>query len=307
MASIGLQFRGFLRSLIDRCRFIYKSYRLILKGRNPIFLQYDIRSKARYGRGKPYGDGVNPHPKLYEVIGRDRAVYRRNLERLLKYSKYFQGIAIYPDEANPEQPAWLNGYVPELDAITLYGFIAEFNPQLYMEIGSGNSTKFARKAAKDFKFNTKIVSIDPFPRAYIDNICDEVIRSPLEDADISMFDRLDANDILFIDSSHYVFPNSDVVTVFMDILPRLKPGVLVHFHDISIPYDYPNEQINAYYSEQYMLAAYILAEGNKFDILQPNAFISNETDLHNLTVPLWTKIGLTDHFISGCSFWIRMK
>lgn len=296
-----------MKKLIDKMRLFYKVNRAIFKNKLPIFLQYNIQFKARYGQGKPYGNGTNPHPELYEKMKLSKKAYKENLLYILKYSKSYERIPIHSISNKPQEPFWINGYLPALDAITLYGFIALFKPSIYLEIGSGNSTKFARRAINEMGLSTKIISIDPSPRSEIDNICDEVIRSHLEDIDLNIIDSLKTNDILFFDSSHYVFANSDVVIAFLEILPRLKPGIIVHFHDIFLPYDYPDEQINTYYSEQYMLAAYILAEGKNFVIIQPNAFITNENDLHSMTIPLWAKLGLSAHFISGCSFWIKMK
>jgi predicted O-methyltransferase YrrM len=294
-------------NILSKGPICYKVNRRILKNQIPIFLQYNVQLKTRYGQGKPYGDGNRPHCKLYELIGKYKDHYSENLQRILKYSKNFESIPIYSDKTRSEEPAWLNGYFPELDAITLYGFIALYKPKTYLEIGSGYSTKFAHKAIYDLDLDTKIISIDPSPRTEVYSICDKVMMMPLENVNLDIFNSLNANDILFIDSSHYVFPNSDVTTIFLDILPRLRPGVLVHFHDISLPFDYPNEQIKEYYSEQYILGAWILAEGNKFEIIQANTFVSNEPDLHELTLPLWDKTGLTDHFVSGSSFWIKMK
>jgi hypothetical protein len=300
-------FLKLITSVRDKGRLIVKLNSSLLRGRVPILVQYDLNLRTRYGRGKPYGGGDNPNPKLYNLIRRNEDQYRANLRRILQYTKYLEEIPIHHDKNNPTQPCWLNGFIPALDAITLYGFLSIFHPKIYLEVGSGNSTKFARKAIRDNSLKTKIISIDPLPRCEIDTICDEIIRKPLEDVDLGIFSRLNSNDILFMDGSDYVFPNSDVVALFLDILPRSSPGVIIHFHDIFLPFDYPNEQLEQYYSEQYILAAYLLAEGNKSEIIQANTFVSNQDDLHSLTIPLWTNIGLADHFISGCSFWIKMK
>src|SRR5690606_30946570 len=97
----------------------------------------------------------------------------------------------------------------------------------------------------------------------IDMICDNVFREPLEDVGLEIFDALGAGDILYIDNSHRAFMNSDVTVVFLDILPRLKPGVLVQIHDVTLPYDYPEVWIDRHYSEQYLLAAWLLARGTR--------------------------------------------
>jgi hypothetical protein len=140
----------------------------------------------------------------------------------------------------------------------LYSLLAQHNPRHYVEVGSGNSTKFARRAIRDHGLQTRITSIDPFPRAEIDSICDRVIREPVEHVALDTFDMLQPGDILFIDSSHRTFMNSDVTALSLDVLPRLPAGVIVEVHDITLPGDYPPQWTGRYYSEQYLLAAYLL-------------------------------------------------
>ncbi len=76
--------------------------------------------------------------------------------------------------------------------------------------------------------------------------------------DLALFRELQAGDVLFIDSSHRCFMNSDVTVLFLEVLPNLPPGVLVQVHDIFIPYDYPREWVERYYAEQYLLSCYLL-------------------------------------------------
>ena len=117
--------------------------------------------------------------------------------------------------------------------------------------GSGDAAKFARRAIQDHGLPTYLTSIDPQPRASIDRSCDRVVRSPLEEVD-QQFAELQAGDFLFIDSSHRTFTNSDVTILFMNLLPRLRDGVVVHLHDIFWPFDYPPEWNDRYSSEQYL-------------------------------------------------------
>ena len=197
--------------------------------------------------------------------------------------------------------------MPALDGVALYGFVATHKPNIYMEVGSGNSTKFARKAIVDHDLDTKIVSIDPCPRAEVNEICDEIIRKPVEEISLQIFDRLDKNDMLYVDNSHRVFMNSDATTIFLDVIPRLRSGVLVEIHDVTLPYDYPAEWVDRWYSEQYLLAAYILAKGDMFDIILPNTFISYDSELTGILAPLWEKEEMKNVETHGCSFWMRMK
>ena len=269
-----------------------------LPAQHPYYLEYPVTLNPRYGYGKP------PHPKLYEIIAGNRISYGHTLERFLSFKDYFLGIPL-ETPATSQQPCWINYWLSALDSVALFSLLGLNNPKRYFEIGSGYSTKFARRAVLDCRLRTKIISIDPYPRADIDHICDTIIRKPLEDVDLSIFDELEPGDILFVDGSHHCCMNSDVAVVFLDVLPRLKAGVFVEFHDIFLPYDYPPEW-KSYYSEQYLLAVYILAESNKFDIVLPNAFIHNDAELSSILTPLWDKTQ-TREFNDGLSFWIQTK
>lgn len=290
----------------------------------PIYLDYSLQPTPRYGWGKPL------HPQLYEILNRYRLNYENQLRALLAYQSYYLAIPKYPSPQASNQPAWINGSLPGLDAVALYGLIARYKPNRYFEIGLGNSTKFAKRAILDHHLTTRITAIDPYPMPQIETICDTLIPTPLEEVDLAIFDELDTGDILFIDSTHRVFMNSDVTIVFLDLLPRLRPGILVEFHDIALPLDYPPQWGEKYYSEQYLLAAYLLAEGPKFEIILPNAFISLDDHLRAVIAPLWQDsrlngiqqidllVKINDGFSDnpqlgdmidthGSSFWIRTK
>jgi len=152
-----------------------------------------------------------------------------------------------------------------------------------------------------------LISLDPEPRREIDRLCDEVIRERLETVDLDLFDHLEAGDILFIDGSHRCFMDSDVTVAFLDILPRLAPGVIVHFHDIFLPYDYPAAWGERYYSEQYLLACFLLAETKLFRILFPNWFIGRDAELTAVLDPLFTRPEMQGVEPRGGSFWLEIN
>lgn len=257
---------------------------------------------SRYGYGKP------PHKILYEMINKQRDNYHHRLDEILQLKNNLCEIPVYADEDAPDSgiPHWDNAWLPGLDAASLYSMITNGKPSTYLEIGSGHSTRFARRAVEDCDAQCRIISIDPKPRASIDAICDEVHRSPLENIDLSVFDSLKAGDILFVDSSHRVLMNSDVQVIFMEVLPLIKPGVIVHFHDIWLPNDYPQRWADRYYSEQYMLAALLLF-GDQYEIILPNRFITDDPELSTVLDPLWNLPQLEDVASHGGSFWIQRK
>lgn len=267
-----------------------------------LFLEYPVRFLPRYGEKKP------AHQILYKVINENRATYRGLLETFLKHSDYFFSIKDAAVEKEESLPAWNNGFLPGLDMISIYGMIAYYQPKNYIEIGSGNSTKIARKSIIDNHLQTKITSIDPFPRAQIDHLSDNVIRKPFEQFENleSIIDTLQENDILFIDNSHRVFPNSDAMVTFMELLPRLRKGVVVHIHDIYLPYDYPQFMCDRFYNEQYFLAAFLMANPTKYCTLLPNYFISEDGELSQILAPIWLHPNLQNVERHGGSFWLQI-
>jgi hypothetical protein len=258
-----------------------------------VTFEYDIDCKPRYW--------PEPHKRLYEIINRESARYQMHLQ---SFAKYAVDLAKIPREPRtPREPFWQNGFFGGLDAIALHGFVAEIKPRLYFEIGSGNSTKFARNAFSLHGIATRIVSLDRDPRAEIDALCDEVIRAPLEQVDMAVFDQLNSGDVLFYDGSHQVLANSDVTVFFMDVLPRLKPGVWVHVHDVFLPWDYPPEWTDRHYAEEYMLACWILAGSPRIQIELANYFVAHHPALMACLNPIYSLLpGLQDH---GGSFWMR--
>ncbi len=211
------------------------------------------------------------------------------------------------DETNINNPTWNNDFLPGLDIIGIYTMLALNNPQKYIEVGSGNSTKVAYKSIKDNSLSTKIISTDPMPRAEIDQLADEIIRKPFEEVDYKPILDLKENDVLFIDNSHRILPNSDAMVFFLEILPKLKKGVIVHIHDIYLPYDYPQFMCDRFYTEQYGLAMYLLANSKKYEPILPNYFIHKDKELNKIIEPFWQHSNLQDVEQHGGSFWLRIS
>lgn len=122
------------------------------------------------------------------------------LNKALSLKESIWTIKDSKNETDTTKPVWNNGFLPGLDIIGIYTLLTEFKPKKYIEIGSGNSTKVAYKAKKENNLDTKIISIDPMPRAEIDNLADVVIRKPFENIDLNILEELNENDILFVDN-----------------------------------------------------------------------------------------------------------
>ncbi len=278
-------------------------YRFLSPKFQSIHLDYKVTPKPRYGHGKP------AHPILFDIINSGRPLYKMLLESFLTYSEKFYKIKDSNKENCEEAPSWNNGFLPGLDIIGIYGIIAKYKPLKYVEIGSGNSTKVARKSIKENNLNTDIISIDPFPRANIDHLANVVIREPFENLPDNKFiiESLNENDILFIDNSHRVFSNSDAMICFLELFPFLKKGVIVHIHDVYLPFDYPQFMCDRFYNEQYMLAAYILANPEKYKPILPNYFISEDVELSRIISPIWEHPNMTNVERHGGSFWLQIS
>lgn len=289
--------RGFLPVLLN--------LRRLADGYQPIFLDYPVEAVPRYGYGKP------AHPELTRILAANDAAYAGLLTRFLGFSDSMHSISLRQPKESPE-PSWIHDWLDGLDTLTLYGFVAARKAALYLEVGSGYSTKVVRRAIKDQALGTRIVSIDPHPRAEIDGLCDEVVRQPLEKSELKIFDRLAAGDILFMDGSHRSFMNSDVTVFFLEILPRLRPGVLVHLHDVFLPFDYPpyweyRFYPHRYWSEQYLLAASLLAGHSNYQVVLPNHYISTTPPLAGILDSHWSDVRVKEVQRGGSSFWIQIR
>ncbi len=275
-------------------------YRFLSPKYQNLFLDYKVDFKPRYGHGK------SPHTELFSIIDSRRDSYKALLEKALGHKTSIWEIRDIKEETDPSKPTWNNGFLPGLDIIGIYTMLAEHKPSRYVEIGSGNSTKVAYKAKTELQTHSEIVSIDPMPRAEIDNLADRIVRKPFENIDFNILDELNENDILFVDNSHRILPNSDAMVFYLEILPRLKKGVVVHIHDIYLPYDYPQFMCDRFYSEQYGLAMYLLANPRKFEPLLPNYFISQDKELSQCIEPIWNHPRLKGVERHGGSFWLRI-
>ena len=263
-----------------------------------IVVDYPVVPRPRYGHGSP------PHPRLYEILNRNRDDYAELLTGFLDFQPDFAEIPLHAG-SDPMTPYWINGWLPALDTIALYALVVRTNPRHYFEIGSGNSTKFVRRAIERHGLRTTIISVDPVPRAECDVLCDEVVRQPLEDVDPQFFQRVTPGDIVFIDASHRSFTNSDTTAFFLDVLPTLPDETLVQIHDIYLPDDYPPQWNDRYYNEQYLLATWLLAGGHEYAVALPNYFVATDRALHSILDPLWSDPALAGVEQHGGSFWLR--
>jgi hypothetical protein len=207
--------------------------------------------------------------------------------------------------SNPHDFHLNNGTFDGTDALVLYCMIRHFRPARIIEVGSGFSSRVAALAAMR-NGNTQLICIEPHPPPLFEQMpgLTKLISKPVQEVGFECFSQLAPNDILFIDSSHVVCCGSDVNYLYLDVLPRLRPGVLVHSHDIFLPMEMPKEWIMNYcffWNEQYLLQAF-LACNSQFEVLFANAFMGTEhysemREAFPKSQPFW----------GGGSFWLRRK
>lgn len=262
-----------------------------------IELEYPVRPEPRWGYGKP------AHPELARIVEAGRHRYEKQLHSFVALVEELTKIEF---DAQGDEPRWINGYFQGLDAVSLYGFLVERKPATYLEVGAGHSTRFARRAISRHDLPTRIVSVDPSPRAALEGLSDVHVQTPLEDVDISLFEELTPDDLLVLDGSHRVFTNSDVTVAFMEILPRLPSGLLVYVDDVFLPWDYPPQMSDRWWSEQYLLAAWLLA-GDRLEVTLPNFWVCTEPALHRILAPLWDQFTWAAVPTNGTGFWMTIR
>lgn len=279
-----------------------------------------------------------PVPSLRSFNGKDWSASRRcsaidfdlprQIERLSREILPWAGEWNFPENNSGEklQFHFNNGYFERIDAEVAYSLVREYRPARIIEVGSGNTTLLLTAALRrnsEEGLPGKLTSIDPHPAPYVRAIPTEFLEQPVQQVSLDLFRTLEANDILFIDSSHVAGIDSDVTFEILTALPEIAPGVLIHFHDIFTPLDYPENFVKTnlcFWSEQYMLEAF-LSFNSAFEVLWTSSAMQRfHADILRAAFPGWegsyTRMPeeqrlwaptLDGTSVWPCSFWIRRK
>lgn len=191
------------------------------------------------------------------------------------------------------------------DAMVLAGFIAEAEPHLTLEVGSGWSTAMMLDTIDAANLSTQLTCVEPFPERLLEAVPNfrekhELIDSRLQDAQLDD-DFVSSVDLLLIDSSHVGKYRSDVLYELFELLPKLKSGTLVHIHDVFYPWEYPSEWLaeGRYWNEGYLLRA-LLMNSSRY------AIESWPSALRNLDAKRWDDELSSVLHLGGGSIWIRV-
>ena len=203
-----------------------------------------------------------------------------------------------------------NGPFSSGDAEYLYNIIRLYKPKKIIEVGSGNSTLMARNAinrnkSENQNYLCEHICIEPYQHPWLEKLDIEIVRNLVEDTERSLFLSLGENDILFIDSSHIIRPQGDVLVEYLEVMPLLRSGVLVHIHDIFTPKDYLDDWVKhrvRLWNEQYLLEAF-LTLNNEFRIIGSLNYLK-----HHYPLELSSKCPILAqqfNFREPGSFWLR--
>lgn len=273
---------GFVVDFLDRL--VFNARRAGIRGTHRIFgaVGFNIVKKKDYYSTLPVLSEIEQtrqrwdRPSLLTGLSLDVPGMRKLLSELAdRWEDEFTMQA--GDYLSNTQRGFGPGY-PEFDARTLYYFLREHKPGAYLEIGSGLSTYYASLAAARNAADGSPMSIscvEPYPFEALRTLPDfDLIEGFVQDVPLERFEALGAGDVLFIDSSHALKIDSDVAFLFLEVLPRLSPGVFVHIHDVHFPFNTPypadtwlfGERWPVYWNEA-MVVQTFLAFNSAFEVL----------------------------------------
>ncbi len=300
-------------------------------------LVFGLAQKRRFGspflHKYPLGHPMSPVPDLNGVRRRAGTIYRAGVTEIPGVNlnteaqlALLNALARYRRDMPPwEQPtsglrySFDNFFFTGADAILLYSLLRRFKPGRVVEIGSGFSSALMLDTRQAFpEIGTEFIFIEPYPGRLNTLIRDEdrqncaIIERPLQDVKLSYFTELSKNDMIFVDTSHQMKVGSEVLHIFFEIMPRLKPGVMIHFHDVFWPFEYPQEwvEVGRSWNESYGLRAF-LQYNDSFEILFFNSYLGN---VHKKAVRERMHLGQTGEedvdwpggsFNGGGSLWLR--
>jgi hypothetical protein len=242
------------------------------------------------------GHYYSPHPALDEIRGDEARIFGamprefpgmdlredEQLRLLQQLATFYSDIPFGDQPKTGLRYYYDNPYYSYSDGIMLHCMLRHIKPRRLIEIGSGYSSFVTLDTDQYFLGGTLAATfIEPYPERLLSRISNAdrarmtVIPKRLQDVDLELFKSLSAGDILFVDSTHVSKIDSDVNRIFFEVLPALAPGVVIHFHDVFYPFEYPKEWIyeGRAWSELYMLRTF-LQYNNCFKVLLMNTLMT---------------------------------
>lgn len=236
---------------------------------NLILTGLGIRKKGFYS---PYDHvdasdwNVPEYPHVRDQFDRLQDRFREFLAEMDSNELFFKRI-----DKEETGPSFDSRFLSALDACVVYTGISSFKPRRVLEVGSGNTTHFIARAIEDHALDTQVTCIDPNPRREIARLDVTFERRVLKRSDVDRMADLEAGDVLFIDSSHFMQQGFDVDILFNRGFPALRKGVIVHVHDVFLPYGYPKGWEWLRFNEQLALVGWVIS--GYFDTLFATQYV----------------------------------
>ena len=271
----------------------------------------------------PNGHYYSPVISISEVKSRETEIWKpvqdnqvkgvnlntsQQLSLLSAFSKTYQEMDFPESQSLTHRYYFQNQYYSYTDGVVLYSMMRHFSPGQIIEIGSGFSSALMLDVNERYlNLKTKLTFIEPFPERLRSLLKAEdhenctIIEKKVQDVDLDVFERLEPNDFLFIDSTHVSKTGSDVNQLVFEVLPRLKSGVLIHVHDIFYPFEYPQDWVlkGFNWNENYILRSFLMYN-TQFEIIVFSDYLHRCHPGSYKDIPLCYKN-------TGGSIWIRKK
>lgn len=315
----------FLSRTYDRYRLV-QLYNLLKKYDLEALLQKIQISENLFVKSYPPGHFYSPLPDIKLIKSQRGEIFQDDLgcrymdlndsvqvAIFTEVSKYYAEIPFSDSKSNGLRYYFNNTYFSYGDGVMLYAFLRHFKPRRVVEIGSGFSSALMLDVSEKFLNGVvEFTFIEPYPERLREisgrsPVNYELIEDFVQNADMSVFKCLEKGDILFIDSSHVGKIGSDVLYILFNILPEIKDGVIIHFHDIFWPFEYPEKWIEdgRAWNEIYLLRAFLACNRN-YEILFFNSYFetrhANEIQSH---MPLMFKKSADPCNFPNSSLWLR--
>jgi predicted O-methyltransferase YrrM len=247
-----------------------------------------LKDKGAFSHGHYHSPTFDHHVIRGEVpIDYDQDIKGIDLRtdaqlELLQYLVKYYDEDVFPIDKDEKSSYYFNNqYFSYSDALFLNAVIRHFRPRKIVEVGCGYSSAVMIETNKRYENNSiDLTMIEPFPARFNHLVRDghsSLLKKQLQNVPVETFHALQKNDLLFIDSSHVIKFKSDLSYLFFEIMPMLNEGVIIHFHDIFFPFEYPIEwlKVGRYWNEAYLLRAF-LQFNSKFEILLYTSYLEGK-------------------------------
>ena len=285
------------------------------------WLRREVDRLKPYETWRPPGHYYSPIPDLKDVRHRHDRLFNRDVAGVpgvdLRHSEQMQLLAemqpLYDEQPFQEARAQAqryyfgNDWFRHADALSLYMLMRRLKPRRIIEVGSGYSSAVMLDVRERFMPDgLDLTFIDPETERLMgllrprDQSASTIVADKVQNVDIGVFQSLAENDILFIDSSHVAKIGSDVNYLFFEILPRLRPGVYVHVHDVVYPFEYPEKWVydGWAWNEAYLLRAFLMFNDHFQIVLDPSYLQLKERPFLEERMPLMLRS-------QAWSFWMK--